>query len=532
MLRLGRKWRYVPDRHYTGFRFYDTEARFDHIHERAKYIHLIRQKRYEIHSYARRRFLEDVLVPLKAYGAKWAIKRYKFEGHYIEIIQVKCGWYCVLVVLRNWSNPLYEEEVARIVRALDACAKELFHSGEYTYKRLYKCIIAPAYEHGQTKMERWRNFLHFFRMPYILLPSLVDSIARQAGIDYRHAYPSQPRWTTGACDCLRHALCNFFEIETTAAIDATEYHRLFDLVSRAPTPQPRTPDPSGSSSNFAPSPATTYLHIDAIMKPASKSPSLPMSGLDPPCAQRFPPSNPSRPVLSPPVPKRTASPRPSTLGEKEEAQLRMWIRDAKKMTNNRYYRIHFLKCFIIRNLALQRSPQHITALARALIREAWGLNRRTAQEYFTIAFSMLHDTEETSMIRNATNTRRKRIEHLYLKLLWSRDLQANPWRLVQYAMRVWGVRYRTAWEYEQAAWTAFNHKEEAFLDEAPASHLKTTYRTIHLCDLARNNPALAQEPIKLILKAMSLWRIQRRTANILVNRVIGMLQSSPKEASQ
>ena len=153
MLRLGRKWRYVPDRHYTGFRFYDTEARFDHIHERAKYIHLIRQKRYEIHSYARRRFLEDVLVPLKAYGVKWAIKRYKFEGHYIEIIQVTCGWYCVLVVLRNWSNPLYEEEVARIVRALDACARNVSQWRVH----VQASASVSSHQHTSTGKQKWKG---------------------------------------------------------------------------------------------------------------------------------------------------------------------------------------------------------------------------------------------------------------------------------------------------------------------------------------------------------------------------------------
>jgi thymidylate synthase len=196
----------------------------------------------------------------------------------------------------------------------------------------------------------------------------------------------------------------------------------------------------------------------------------------------------------------------------------MWIRDAKTMTNNRYYRIRFVRCFIIRNLALQRSQQHITALARALIREGWNLNRRTAQEYVTVAFSMLRDNEETSKIRNLTNTRRKRIRHLYMKLLWDQDIQANPWKLIQYAMKLWGVRRRSAWEYEQAAWTAFNRRDEDFL-EAPASKLKTTYHTIYLSDLAQNNPTLAREPAKLAKIAMNVWGVQQRTADRLTRRV-------------
>jgi hypothetical protein len=137
---------------------------------------------------------------------------------------------------------------------------------------------------------------------------------------------------------------------------------------------------------------------------------------------------------------------------------------------------------------------------------------------------MLHDNDETYKIRNVTNTRRRRIKHLYLKLIWDKSIQANPSKLIPYAMRLWGVRRRTAWEYEQAAWTAFNRRGEDFLDEAPASRLKTTYHSIYLSDLAQNNPDLAQEPIKLAKIAMRLWGIQRRTADGLTRRVSAMLR--------
>ena len=116
MLRLGRKWWGVPDRHCTGFRFYDPTSKFSNIEKAGCFIHLYRQRRIEIHSCMRRQFL-NLLAPLKAYGAKWNVRRVKVDRHYVEIIEVVCGWYCVLVALRNWCNPLFEEEVARIVKA-------------------------------------------------------------------------------------------------------------------------------------------------------------------------------------------------------------------------------------------------------------------------------------------------------------------------------------------------------------------------------------------------------------------------------
>jgi len=525
-LREGKTWRGVPSRRYPGCRFYDPTGSFRNIREVGHFIHLYRHAHGSIHFHARRHFLDDVVKPLAGLGVKCQVRRVKVDGHYAEVFEVSRGPVAVLVCLRNWVNPVFEREISRVARVLEQHVRTVHLEGRYN--RVYKYMVAPALACGQTSLDRLH--IRFLSMGYIVLPSMVERIARQAGVDY--AYASKERWGSGETDRLRGELLRLFQGEVTAALDATEYTRTLEPgFLRAPASPLDTASQPGSGSDIAPTPYLSSSLIDPIMKPASKSPSLPMSGLDPPWAQRFPPSNPSRPVFSPPVPKRTASPRPSTLGEKEEAQLRMWIRDAKTMTNNRYYRIHFVRCLIIRNLTLQRSQQHITALARALIREAWGLNKRTAQEYLTVAFSMLHDTEETSKIRNVTNTRRKRIRHLYMKLIWDRDLQANPWKLIQYAMKMWGVRRRTAWDYEQAAWLAFNRKED-FLEDTAASNIKTTYRTVYLYNLALDHPHLAQEPIKLTQKAMSLWGIQRRTADILVNRVRAMFHSSPKEASR
>ena len=600
MLRLGRKWLNVPNKHYTGFRFYDPTGKFSNIEKAGRFIHLYRQRRIEIHSWMRRRFIEDVLTPLKAYGAKWHVRRVKLEGHYVEIIEVTCGWYCILIALRNWCNPLVEQEVSRIVKAFDKHARET--CVEHQYKVVWKCIIAPAFEHGQAKMERYRNFLHFFRMSYVVNQGLLDGIVRAAGTDYRYAYPSTGTWTTGAVDAVRGKLALFLGQEPTAAIDATEYNRMVDLVSRAHALRQHEPPPFCSGSDFAPKPPSSSSYIDPIMKDASPT-HFPTSGLDPPGAQPLIPPKPSRGTTSTPlIRQRTASTTvpPSSvsildmrsaergwyLGElasKEAAQRRMeesWNRRFEELLDrieteefvkdtqhdsyevrwrkfldkvdreeerrarrsesfterqtrlartitNRYLRINFIKCLITNNPSLQRSKTSVTRM----IRTFWGLNWRTAQEYCSVAFSMLHDNDETCKIRNVTNTRRKRIKHLYMKLLWDKNIQASPWQLVQYAMRLWGVRYRTAWDYEQAAWVTFNRKED-FLEDTAASNIKTTYRTVYLYNLALDHPHLAQEPIKLTQKAMSLWGIQRRTADILVNRVRAMFHSSPKEASR
>jgi hypothetical protein len=455
---------------------------------------------------------------LAGLGVKCQVRRVKVDGHYAEVFEVSRGPVMVLVVIRNWVNPVFEREIVRVVRVLEQHARTVQLEGRYN--RVCMCLVAPALARGQTSLDRLH--IRFLSMEYIVLPSMVERIARQAGVDYSYAFPSQGHWSEVEIDRLRGELLRFFQEEATAALDATEYTRTLEPeFLRAPAPTPHVPGQPGSGSGFAPNPHLSSSYIDPIRERASETPSSFMSGLDPPCVRKFPSSNPSRPVSSPSLLERTASTSLPTLGEEEEAQLRMWVRDARIITN-RYYRINFIRCLIINNLALHRSPPHVTTLIRALIRKAWGLNRRTTLEYCSIAYSMLHDNEDTYKIRNVTNTRRKRIRHLYLKLIWDRDLQANPWRLIPYAMRMWGVRHRTAWDYEQAAWLAFNRKED-FLEEASASCVKTTRRTIYLYDLALDHPHLAQEPIKLTQIAMRLWGVQRRTADGLTRRVRAML---------
>jgi hypothetical protein len=548
----------------------------------------------------RRRFIEDVLTPLKGYGAKWNVRRVKLEGHYVEIIEVTCGWYCILIALRNWCNPLVEQEVSRIVKAFDKHARET--CVEHQYKVVWKCIIAPAFEHGQAKMERYRNFLHFFRMSYVVNQGLLEGIVRAAGTDYRYAYPSTGTWTTGAVDAVRGKLALFLGQEPTVAIDATEYNRMVDLVSRAHALREHEPPAFCSGSDFAPTLPSSSSYIDPIMKEASPR-HFPTSGLDPPGAQPLIPPKPSRGTTSTPlIRQRTASTTvpPSSvsildmtsaerrwyLGElasKEAAQRRFeesWNRRFEKLIErmeseefvkdtqhdsyevrwrkfldkvdrdeerrarrsesfmerqtrqariitNRYYRINFVRCLLLNNPNLRRSQSYVARMIRIF----WNLNWRTAHEYCSISFSMLQNSTDTYRTRKEVNTRRRRISHLYHLLTTTPDLQRNPWKLVQYAMTVWGVRRRTAWEYEQAAWLAFNRKE-AFLEETPAFYLKTTSRATYLYELALDHPDLAQEPIKLIQISMRLWGIQRRTADILVNRVSAMLHSSAKEASQ
>jgi hypothetical protein len=158
-----------------------------------------------------------------------------------------------------------------------------------------------------------------------------------------------------------------------------------------------------------------------------------------------------------------------------------------------------------------------------MIRDLWGMNWRTAREYCNVAYSMLHNNnEDTYRIREAANTRRKRINHLHCMLIADKDLQANPWKLVHYAMRTWGVGSRIAREYEHGAWTKFVYED--FLEDTLASRLKTPFRTAQLYSLALDDPDLAKNPHKLVEKAMLLWGVQRRTADLLTKRVTAMFR--------
>jgi hypothetical protein len=72
----------------------------------------------------------------------------------------------ILVCLRNWVNPLFEEEISRTVRALEQHTLTVQLEGRYN--RIYKCIIAPAFPFGQAKMERFRG-VRLYEARYIVL---------------------------------------------------------------------------------------------------------------------------------------------------------------------------------------------------------------------------------------------------------------------------------------------------------------------------------------------------------------------------
>lgn len=268
-LRLGLDWRKTPFKNYAALRFYDSSGTFPQleIHRRSEYVHRIRMARWEIHNYARSNFIKDVVDFLTPLNAKHNIIRELVDKRRIEIHRIIHDKVCILLVLRNWANNLHDVEIAHIARALDKAARRL----RPNFERIWKYIVAPSFERGQTKLPRFHRIQLYDCLPYILPKSLTRWLAEKTSVDYSYAFPSREWWPSGLTELFRATLS-----------------RLLGLRACTPTPALT----QGSSTPASALGKIHTLHIDPITSQtppeASRSP-VSDRGPPSPCA-RTPPA--------------------------------------------------------------------------------------------------------------------------------------------------------------------------------------------------------------------------------------------------
>lgn len=203
-------FRALPSKAVTGFRFVDPEGKFVDIGGKAEFVYRVRLARRSIHAYARRLLVEDVIQPLHV---DWRVRRQPVSGRQaVEVFQLSHGSACVLATLKNWVNPVFENEISRAATALNSLGLELRDE----YAAVWKYILAPQVENWQTRLDRFYD-IRFYSLDYVLPESLLDSIVKKTGVDYRFAYPHRNRWDRHIIEGLQSTLGDLLQI--TPSVD-------------------------------------------------------------------------------------------------------------------------------------------------------------------------------------------------------------------------------------------------------------------------------------------------------------------------
>jgi hypothetical protein len=177
----------LPKKTVTGFTFVDPTKAFINVDKLAHYIHRYRLATPAIHSYARRKFIADIVEPV---GIPWQTRRQRVGDTRVEIFELSHGDRCALAVLRNWVNPVFAQEIVRVSAALH---KRSFELGA-DFKVIWKCIIAPSFDECRPTLDQFSD-IRFFKLPYIVPESLLNQLAEETGVDYRTAYPHGNEWS-------------------------------------------------------------------------------------------------------------------------------------------------------------------------------------------------------------------------------------------------------------------------------------------------------------------------------------------------
>ena len=377
-LRLGLDWRKTPFKNYASLRFYDSSGTFPQleVHRRSEYVHRMRMARWEIHNHANTNFRKDIVDLLMPLNAKHNIIHELIDKHRIEIHQIIHDKTCVLLVLRNWVNPLHDVEITRIVKALEKYTRRIRDK----YEHIWKYILAPTFEKAQTKLERFHGIQLYNCLPYILPKSLVAWLAEKCKVDYSYAYPNQERWPSGLTELFRDTLS-----------------RLLGLRACTPTPA-LVQDSSTPASGLG---KTHTLHIDPIMSqapPAAPTPLVFDRGPPPTCARTPPPPSDVKDkengVASAPLSLFASLFYPLTpdtshiLHIPSKPTVPSSSVDYFKPITERAKRINVLYTYALEHGI--NSEKHLTYHS---IR-TWGVQRRVAREYAQLVIHRLHRLEE------------------------------------------------------------------------------------------------------------------------------------------
>jgi hypothetical protein len=316
----------------SGFRFAGPDGKFNDVIKKAEYVYWRREYRRSIHGCAVNRFVEDVLKPLGYHYERtiqWVRRRR------VEILKVTYERNCVLLILRNWVNPLTNHEIEFLATALHYMTRKLRLRDEYDH--IWSFIMCQGLETGQTKLARFAA-VNFYKLPYLVSPELLRFFEQKSCINYSIAYPSVSNWSG---DVLTELYTKFRRLLNNVQ---PEDRRLSE-PSRARTEGETAPQGRGDLNSNALYDSPT--HIVSIMTAPEKTSAGATEGQpsDPPRVRELRPLDPN--------------------------------------IKNRQYRIAALHGYAYEGGYSSTDPK----LPQLLIRQAmltWGVTRRTAKEYVEV----------------------------------------------------------------------------------------------------------------------------------------------------
>jgi hypothetical protein len=199
-------YRALPSKKLPGVTFVDPSGAFENVERLGEFVHRYRLQTPSIHAYARRKFIEAT----KPLDLGWQVHREPVKDTRVEIFEASNRNTCVLVVLRNWINPVSRQEITRVVTALNSLTAKLATK----YERIWKYVVAPSLDKWQTTLDQFCE-IRFFSLPYIIPESLLDRLAKKTCVDYRAAFPHANEWDGRLIEQLQDILCDLLELDST-----------------------------------------------------------------------------------------------------------------------------------------------------------------------------------------------------------------------------------------------------------------------------------------------------------------------------
>jgi len=197
-LRLGQygKYRTLPAKRFDGYRFVSDNG-FDGVEKRAQFIWLRKRSSRDIHKWAERQ-LAAILNDIP--GVRYQVRWERTRDRPVSVLEISHGDICVLAIIRNWVNPIFQSEISRISKILNNAAEKV----RGRYRKVWKYLLAPAIEKGQMSIDYFAEDIHVYPIEYLIPAGLHERLAKEAGVDYSFAYTGREFWPLSIEDLLRN----------------------------------------------------------------------------------------------------------------------------------------------------------------------------------------------------------------------------------------------------------------------------------------------------------------------------------------
>jgi len=157
----------------------------------------VKRSSRDIHKWAERQLIA-ILSDIP--GIRYEIRWERTQDGPVSVLEISHEGICILTIIRNWCNPLFQSEISRIKKILDSAADKV----RSCYRRVWKYVLAPAIEKGQTGLDYFAEDIQIYPVPYLIPAGLHKRCAYEADFDYGFSYPGDEYWPQSICNLLRN----------------------------------------------------------------------------------------------------------------------------------------------------------------------------------------------------------------------------------------------------------------------------------------------------------------------------------------